>query len=379
MTFKAGSNGNGNGKRKGKNRAYGERKTRRAGKGLVIFLIILALVVAGGGTGYFFISREVTGKRGGEAVEATLNIQPGTYAGGVAQMLKDEDIIGSVNIFKAYLRFFSSGPDFTQGQHTVNSAMHYDDIIAELRRATYDDGRPTFSVTFPEGTTCLKMAWILEEAGFCTTQEFLDVCNNDVFDVGFYDMISDSPNKFVKLEGFLYPDTYEFYMDATVHEIVQTMLENFESKVMTEEMMADIEASPYTFEEAVIFGSIVQKESYGGEEFNVAGVFYNRMHSDEFTCLESCTTNDFRWYVLWEFYGSEAATPAAMDAAYDTYGYGGFPVGAICNPGADMIYAALHPADTPYYFFCTNVETKEFFWAVTNAEHEANLRKAGIK
>lgn len=381
MKFTA--NGNqkkGNGKKSKSSKKKNNSSRSGPSKGLIVFLCILALLIGGGVFGYITVNKEITGNRGLPEKEIVLDVPAGSYGSDVAELLKAEDIIGSTRVFKAYLKVFGSGQGFTEGRHLVSSTMHYDELIEELTRTTHDDSRPTFRITFPEGTTCLKMAWMFEEVGFCTTEEFLDACNNDVFEVSFYDMISDSPNKFVKIEGFLYPDTYEFYEDSTVHEVILIMMQNFESKVMTDEMMADIEASPYTFEDAIIFGSIVQKESYGGEEFNVAGVFYNRMQPGSgFDKLESCTTNDFRWYVLWHYYGSEAATPPAMDAAYDTYKYSGFPIGAICNPSAEMIYAALHPADVPYYFFCTNVDTKEFFWAVTNEEHERNLILAGIK
>lgn len=365
---------------KSKNRdSYSSGGARRAGRGLVVFLVIIALLLGSGGVGYFFVNREITGKRGGDDTDVVLNIEPGTYGSDVIQMLKDEDVIGSVNIFKTYYKLFGNDKNFTEGVHTVNATMHYDEIIEELQRTTHDDSRPTFRITFPEGTGCLKMGMMLEDIGFCTAQEFVDACNNDIFDVSFYDKISDDPNKFVKIEGFLYPDTYEFYEDATVQEVILKMLQNFESRVMTDDIMAQIDKSDFTFEEVIIFSSIVQKESLPEVADMVASVFYNRLASPDFDKFESCTTDDFIREVLTPYYGgSLSKIPAGMIAAYDTYNYAGLPVGAITNPGVDMILATLNPADTPYYFFCTNVETGEFFWATTNAEHEANLIKAGI-
>lgn len=378
MKFSA--SGNSRGHSSGKSKSKSSRGTRRGpSTGLIVFLCIMALLIGGGAFGYFTINKEISGDRGGEPVDIILDVPEGAYAADVAQMLKDEGVIGSVNVFKVYLRVFGGASGFTQGRHAVRSDMHYDELIAELSSTTHDDTRPTFTMTFPEGYTCLSMAMAFEDRGFCTIQEFLDACNNDVFDVSFYDQISSDPRKFCKLEGFLYPDTYIFYEDASVHEVIQKMLENFETKVLTPEIVAQIEQSQYTFEEVIIFASIIQKESLPGVEREVAGVFNNRMQPNSgFDKLETCTTNDFINGVLVYYYGSLGSVPSGMVAAYDTYNYEWFPVGAVANPAVEMVEAALNPNETPYYFFCTNVDTGEFFWAVTDAEHEYNKRLAGI-
>jgi UPF0755 protein len=222
------------------------------------------------------------------------------------------------------------------------------------------------------------MGMILEENGFCTRDEFVAACK-DVYEGNVYPLISDSPNKFIKLEGFLYPDTYEVEVGSTPHDLIQRMLDNFESKVMTDEIMSQVEASSFTFEETIILASMIQKESTDEYKYRVSGVFHNRMaEGSGFDKFESCTTDNFRWYVLWYYYDGEENVPEGMDYAYDSYKQGWFPVGAVCNPGADMVDAALNPEETPYYFFCSNTETLEFFWATTDAEHEANKIKAGL-
>ena len=113
----------------------------------------------------------------------------------------------------------------------------------------------------------------------------------DLYDVSFFNQITKSEDKFVRLEGFLFPDTYEFVVGSSVHDIIQKMLENFEEKVLVPEVRDAIANSDLTLEETIILASIVEKETLGDEMYSmVAGVFKNRLNNpSEFPCLESDT------------------------------------------------------------------------------------------
>ncbi len=195
----------------------------------------------------------------------------------------------------------------------------------------------------------------------------------------FLDQVSDDPLKLVKLDGFLFPATYEFFTDEAVDSIIQRMLQAFQDNVLTQERMEELEASGYSLEELVTLASIIQKEAANVEEmYNVSSVFTNRLaEGSPYPQLESCTTNNYIEDYINPYY--DGNPPQEVLDAYDTYGKTGLPVGAIANPGLDAIDAALHPEkntlDGTYYFFVTDVEYTHYYGR-TYEEHLQNIEKA---
>jgi len=230
-------------------------------------------------------------------------------------------------------------------------------------------------LTLPEGWNSFQMAKAAEAAGLCTEAEYLEAANALDYDFDWMKDISTDENKLTVLEGFLYPETYSFFPDATARDIVTTQLREFEKKVLTEENKTALKDSGFTLEEWVIFASIVQKESASVEEmYNVSSVFHNRLsNASEYPMLQSCTTNNFIWDYVEPYYNDNV--PQAVLDAYDTYDRNGLPIGAIANAGLDAFDASLHPNDTPYYFFVTDVEYTHYY-AVTYQQHLANIEKA---
>lgn len=230
-------------------------------------------------------------------------------------------------------------------------------------------------LTLPEGWNSFQMAKAAAEAGLCTEEEYLAAANAIDYDFDWMKDISTDENKLTVLEGFLYPETYSFFPDATARDIVTTQLREFEKKVLTEENKTALKDSGFTLEEWVIFASIVQKESASVEEmYNVSSVFHNRLsNASEYPMLQSCTTNNFIWDYVEPYYNDNV--PQAVLDAYDTYDRNGLPIGAIANAGLDAFDASLHPNDTPYYFFVTDVEYTHYY-AVTYQQHLANIEKA---
>ena len=133
----------------------------------------------------------------------------------------------------------------------------------------------------------------------------------------------------------------------------------------------------FTIDQVVTLASIVQREAGNIEQMaTIASVFENRLaRPDEFPKLQSDTTYSYIDDVIKKVLTIEYQD---MYDAYDTYSCVGLPIGAICNPGKDAIDAVLNPDDTGYYYFCSNLETKETFFATTNEEHEENKKKAGL-
>lgn len=346
---------------------------------LLFFIIILVILITG-----LYALREIkgSGKTGNTTI---VTIPEGASTAKIATILKEEELIGNDLIFRVYSRVMGGDGTYNMGDHKVEIGSSYDEIITALQQTTYLDVE-TVTVTFPEGTTALSMAYRLSDLGFCSVNEFINACNYDTYDVSFFNQITKSEDKFVRLEGFLFPDTYEFVVGSSAHDIIQKMLENFEEKVLTPEVKDAISRSDLNLEETIILASIVEKETLGDEMYAmVAGVFKNRLDNpDEFPCLESDTSTEhlngnFIYGVLGFYYNGDADSkirniPQNMIEAYDTYIRIGLPVGAICNPGYKAIMGTVNPESHEYYFFITDKDTN-YYWGVTVGDHERNITK----
>ncbi|MEG0750390.1 MAG: endolytic transglycosylase MltG [Oscillospiraceae bacterium] len=384
-------NKNAKGSNRGKHNKIRPEKRRKA-IFIVVLVIMLALLVAAGVTA-LVLSNEINGKRTGEALDVVVTVPEGGSTGDVAQALKDAGLITSRSVFKIYCRMNDADGKFQFGEKTLNKSMSYDAMIAELQKVTIKEIE-TFSLTIPEGKTALSIAIMLEELGVCTRQEFVEVCNTDTFEVGFWNDISKDENKFVRLEGYLFPDTYQFEVGSSLHDMIQKMLENFETKVLTPDRKVKIASSGHTLEEIITLSSIVEKESVGEDSYAmVAGVFYNRLNSpDKFPCLESDTSCDWRkrdlkeqedYYggyfpgVLQYYYGGYENVPQGTLDGYDTFSHKGLIIGAICNPGLIAIDGTLEPTKSDYFFFFTGEDKKTFYWSKTAEEHAKQYEQYG--
>jgi UPF0755 protein len=352
--------------------------------GKIIFLLILLLFTGAVVIGGIFLTREIFDSvEGGDII--IVDIPEGSSTEDIAAILKEEGFIRSEYVFRIYSRITGSDGNYQCGKHKLQKGRNYKDIINSLSETTYADIE-TLTLSFPEGTTALAMAIKLEKARLCTVDEFIEACNTHVFDVPFFEAISSDENKFIKLEGFLYPDTYEFAVDSTVDEVILAMLKNFEENIYTDGTRRLINSSGLSLEENIILASIVEKETLGDDMYaQIAGVFLNRLHnSDEFPCLESdtCAENregNYIYGVLGYYFNGDLdpqprAIPANIWQAYDTYSHRGLPVGAICNPGLKAILGTLNPAEHGYYFFITDKDAN-YYWGVTDYDHSVNIDK----
>ncbi len=360
----------------------GPGRAKKGGAGRTVLIVLAALAVIAAALA-FFVVREINGPRGA-AAEVTVSVPESASTAQVAGVLKEGGIIGSELAFRVYCRLAGFDGTFHFGDHLLSPSMSYAEIAEELGRETVVNVE-TFSVTFPEGTTALKMALILSDMGVCTVDEFVDACNNGIYEASFIDEVS-SEDKFIRLEGFLFPDTYAFPVGSTPRDMIQIMLDNFDERVAKPYADA-VAASGYTLEQIITMASIVEKESVGEDSYpKVAAVFFNRLASDDFPCLESDTSCD--WYrrdlaeygdlygggyypgVLQYYYDGYYNIPEGIRDGYDTFSHEGIIVGAICNPGITAIEGTLSPEpDWPYYFFFTGPDKETFYWSMTASEH----------
>ena len=359
-------------------------------KFLVTFAVIVILAIAAL-TGVLYCRSEINGKdETGESVEFV--VEQGSGASAIASDLKEAGIISSVKLFKYYLKKTGSGSSLQYGTFTLASGMSYDEIIAVLSQTV---SKETVTLTIPEGTTAYAIAQMMEEAGLCSAEDFLACANgedgSDFSNYGFWSEIEDNEGRFMKCEGYLFPETYEFFVDDDVYNYVDKFYSEFESRVY-EAYADEIAALSLSFDEVIILASFVQEEGTTGEFENVAEVFLNRLADDSplpwlnsncSSYIESEDENNYMYNTIAAYYGGWDNIPEEVYSAYDTYTLEGLTAGAISNPGIEAIEAVLYPnteltseaGNSPCYYFVTD-EAGTYYYGATLSEHNTNVQTA---
>lgn len=340
--------------------------------GIVIATLVLCVSVL---LSLFIIvvGRDVLGIESA-GVEFTIYIPSGSTTEDIAQQLYDEGVIQYKDVFKLISKVKGADGSMYPGDLDVAYNMSYSDIIDSLMISR--EAKQTATVTFPEGITLLSAGKLLEENNICTADEFVYTFNSTAFGFEFEKYVSSSSLKLYKYEGYLFPDTYEFYVGDSAYNVVKK-IKSRTNEILNADVIKLAAERGFTIDQVVTLASIVQRESGSIEQMGaIASVFENRLAKpDEFPRLQSDTTYSYIDDVIKKVMTVEYQD---MYDAYDTYTCVGLPIGAICNPGKDAIDAVLNPDETAYYYFCSNLETKETFFAATNEEHEENKKKAGL-
>ena len=364
--------------------SHAARKKGGAWKILLILVVLLALAA---GAALLFARSEING-RTTDAEPVTVSIQQGSGVSAIAQKLKDAGVIRSAYLFRWYVGQKGTAAKLQYGDFALTPGTGYDDLIAAL--STYAKAE-TVRVTIPEGTTAIAIAQKMEAAGLCSAEDFLKEANEgDFSEYTFWQYVpddADAPDRFMKCEGYLFPETYEFLKDDTVHNYVATFYAQFDAQI-TDEMYAELKKQDMTLPELITLASFVQEEAGNSQDSNVAQVFrnrlaegspYPRLQSNTSSYIQSDADNNYLWNWVAPYYGGWDNIPENIVAAYDTYSCKGLPAGPISNPGLAAIQAALDPQPDEEaknaYFFVTDLKGN-YYYARTLSEHNANCQTA---
>lgn len=300
----------------------------------------------------------------------TITIDADDTVDDVAGKLKDAGLIKYDWLFSYVAKFEGSTGPYQEGEHTLNDNMNYMQLLSEIE--VQPVARETVWVTFTEGMTVDQMADLLEENGVCDADDFREeVMSGADYGYDFEQEMSTSSDIYYPLEGYLFPDTYEFYTNETPANVITRMLQNFQNKIDTvQDQMAEMGLTQH---QTITLASIIQSEA-SGDPANMAlvsSVYWNRLNDPEnFPMLQSDPTRNYANSTI--LMTGQSSTYQRMAAAYDTYQCTGLPAGPICNPGMDAILAALSPETTAYYYFISDSDGN-FYFAETLEQHEANI------
>ena len=367
------------------NDTHAARKKGGAGK---ILLVVLLLLFLAAGAAVLFAYNEIHGNGAPGSTEVTVSIPQGSGVAAIANKLKEAGVIRSAYLFRWYVGQKGAAAKLQYGDFELTTGSSYDALISTLSQYAKAE---TVRVTIPEGTTAIAIAQKMEAAGLCTAEEFLKEANEGDFSAyTFWQYVpedKEAPNRFMKCEGYLFPETYEFLKDDTVHNYVATFYAQFDAQ-FTKEMYAALKKQGMTLPELVTLASFVQEEAGNSQDSNVAQVFrnrlaegspYPRLQSNTSSHVQSDADNNYLWNWVAPYYGGWDNIPENILAAYDTYSCTGLPAGPISNPGLAAIKAALEPQPDEEaknaYFFVTDLKGN-YYYAHTLAEHNANCKTA---
>ena len=304
-----------------------------------------------------------------DPVEVKLVIEEGDSLSDVANKLKDAGLINYKGVFKLTSGFFKYKSYVEPGSYDLNSDMDYRALIRNMHdwEADSKEAQGLVSVTIPEGYTVREIIELLAKSGVASVAELEDACAN--FEFADYDFLNDSQlGSIDRMEGFLFPTTYEFDKNKSAVYAVDTMLTMFKSQI-SQQMLADIKASPYTLREIITMASLIEKESIGDdtERKNISSVIHNRLENPSSEkggrALQLCSSIN---YIM--KHDGVKTFDTKIDSPYNTYINPGLTPSPICNPGLSAIKAAIYPADTSYYFFALGTDGKSHFFTDYN-EH----------
>lgn len=326
-------------------------------------------------------------KRNHEAdivIDSSMNIDD------IAETLHENGIIEMPWLFKTYINFADKAEGFLDGEYTVNSGMSYSNIITLLQtRRSYTN---TVTIMIPEGYNAHQIGALLEENLVCRAEDFEKYYRTKLDKYDFEEQIEVTDERFYALEGYLFPDTYNFYviddlpdkpdMDTTEYakQAAEKMYSNFENKI-TKDMYARAKELGMTFDQVITLASIIQKEGTNEDNMaNISSVFHNRLgNMYEYPHLQSDTTEYYiQDCIMPKIPANSSGLYENIINAYDTYTCEGLPAGPICSPGLEAINAALYPAETDYYYFLSSSDGV-FYFASTIEKHEQNIIDAALR
>ena len=292
----------------------------------------------------------------------------------LTDILYKSHAIDKPEFFSLFCKFTTKMSYFDAGTYTIQTNYDYKQLVNTLQSGP--DLGEEITIMFREGITVRQIAALLEENGLHTADEIMEACNSSDYDK-YSDIaaITNGDDRYYKLEGYLFPDTYQFFENDTVESILDRFLDNFNSKI-TDEMRDQITKSGYTMDQIITLASIIQAEAANTDDmYMISAILHNRLEHGEEHDIYTLDCDSTQYYP----YKTADEAPDGYTSSYSTYNNNGLPAGPICNPGLEAIKAAISPSPegSDYYYFCHDSEGNPYY-AATMDEHMMNLANAGL-
>ncbi len=294
-----------------------------------------------------FTEKEVDVEEDGEVVGAqTVRLADIDY---VARALKDAGIIEYKLLFKLFCQISNASRKIDPGTYELSTDFDYRALVKKMQ--TGSGAMLTTKLTFPEGYTMAQIFEKLEENNVCSQKDLYAAAADYLYNYSFLE--NAETGEYTRLEGYLFPDTYEFYQGMQASSAINKFLEAFHSK-LTADMYKQADNLGISLQTAVTIASMIEGEAANDDErATIASVIYNRLAAGMPLQIDATVQ-----YALEERKEFLTEADLQVDSPYNTYLYTGLPPGAICSPGLASLRAALQPASTGYYFYALDTETQ---------------------
>lgn len=329
---------------------------KRKRKGILTAVCAAAVIAAA-----FAVSviADIFGLGIGGKQEVLVSIPKGAGVNAISEILRDDGIIRYPLFFRINEKMHGGNTLFQLGGHMLGRRMSYSEILERLSMPPEVNPNEAVKVVVPEGFENRQIAERLEELGLADSDKFMKELDRGEFDYSFIKEITRSENR---LEGYLFPATYEIMPDEDEHEIIDRMLKKFSQTVVP---LYSSAKTDMTLDQIVTLASLVEREAANDDERGkVASVFYNRLHND--MTLSSCASVQ---YILKERKKILSSSDVKIKSPYNTYINKGLPIGPIAAPGEKSVRAALWPEVTDYLYFAARADGSENVFSKTGEEH----------
>mgnify|MGYP000362346148 CR=1 FL=1 len=337
----------------------------------VLILILLLVAVAGGGAWYIWNGMQPVSSAG---PAVTFTIEKGMGSSEIADLLEENGIIRKSLFFKGYLKWTNEGSQFKAGTYSAKPGDTYDNLITRLNAGDVIK-KETVVFTIPEGFTAEQVVDKLGTAWKIDSAVFLNIVNSGA-ELKETDILGIPNDKGIRhrLEGYLFPETYEIVKGSTAEEVVEAMLVQLKKKLESiPNWQQKLKERGMSLHELLTVASLVEREVVvDSERPLVAGVIYNRLEKGQKLEIDATVQ-----YLLGKQKERLLNKDLEIESPYNTYRNKGLPPGPICNPGIAAIEAALSPKASDYFFYVTKKDGSQgHLFAKTYKEHLANIQKS---
>lgn len=306
---------------------------------LIIAAIIIVAIIA-----IFFVINSIIKKPFKQAGTINLTIKSGESFDGVLTDLSNKNILKNKDVIKLYTKITDSTPKITPGLYQVNTDLGLSDFIKTL-----NDHKPV-TVVIPEGYNIDQIAATLEQDGLCSSQDFISAVKS----YPLPSFIKPAQGRRYELEGYLFPNTYEFNKGETPDQIIKTMLDTFSSSLAKAEKITGVKITDAQIPSVITKASIIQGEGNTPANMKlVSSVIDNRLAKGMPLQMDATII-----YAMGKHVNKVYDKDLKIKSPYNTYLNKGLPIGPICNPGIEAIEAALKPAQSNnlYYILTSSGE-----------------------
>ncbi len=327
-------------------------------KRLLVFIVVIALVVAAGGFAWL-VTRVNEPYKGYEGSEQFVEVPTGSGVASIARRLADAGVVRDAVSFRYAVWLIGGSRALKAGEYRFDRPLTAGEVARKIARGEVY----LRQITFREGLTIRDMAAVFEKEGFGTRKAFIDAASSA-------ELIRSLDPAAADLEGYLFPDTYALPRRATAETLVEMMVSRFHKQVGGE-LAERAAGAGMNVHEAMTLASIVEKETGKADERPlVAAVYANRLKIG--MGLQCDPTVIYALQRAGRDIKNLTREDLQYDSPYNTYRYAGLPPGPIASPGKASIDAALQPAAVPYLYFVSRNDGSHAF-ATTLEEHNKNV------